>query len=62
MVKHYVLANVYAMDTDQTNVVLAQFHMGLWNSYLPAAARSQAMFSTPGMSQAVASEPQTRSA
>jgi hypothetical protein len=44
MVKQYVLAQAYSQDTDQTNVALAQFHLGIWNSFLPAGARADAAF------------------
>lgn len=44
MVKQYVLAQAYSQDSDQTNVALAQFHLGIWNTFLPAAARADAAF------------------
>lgn len=44
MVRQYVLTQAYSQDTDQTNLALAQFHLGIWNSFLPAAARADAAF------------------
>jgi hypothetical protein len=44
MTRHYVLAQAYAQDSDQTNMPLAAFHLGIWNNFLPAAARSDAAF------------------
>jgi hypothetical protein len=51
MVKHYVLAQAYSQDTDQTNLPLATFHLGIWNSFLPAAARADAAFAGGAASQ-----------
>jgi hypothetical protein len=45
MVKHYVLSQAYAQDSDDTNFALAQYHLGIWNSFLPATARADAAFS-----------------
>jgi len=44
MVKQFVLAQAYSQDSDQTNLALAQFHLGIWNTFLPAAARADAAF------------------
>lgn len=45
MVKHYMLSQAYAQDSDQTNLPIAQIHLGIWNSFLPATARADAGFS-----------------
>jgi hypothetical protein len=44
MVRHYVLSQAYAQDSDQTNLALAGFHLGIWNNFLPATARSDQAF------------------
>jgi len=44
MTRHYALAQAYAQDSEQTNLALAAFHMGIWNNFLPAAARADAAF------------------
>lgn len=45
MVKHYLYAQAFGMDSDQTNVVLAQFHLAQWNAFLIGKARADTAFS-----------------
>lgn len=45
MVKHYVYVQAFAMDSDQTNLALAQFHSNLWTGFLIGKARADTAFS-----------------
>lgn len=57
MTKHYVLSMAYSQDTDQTNLALAQFHMGLWNGFLGLGARASTAFAS-GSATAASAVPQ----
>lgn len=45
MVKHYLYSQAFAMDSDQTNLALAQFHLATWNAFLIGKARADTAFS-----------------
>ena len=45
MVKQYIYSQAFSMDSDQTNLALAQYHGNLWASYLIGKARADTAFS-----------------
>lgn len=45
MVKHYVYSQAFSMDSDQTNVAIAQFHASMWTGFLTGKARADTAFS-----------------
>ncbi len=45
MVKQYLYSQAFGMDSDQTNLALAQYHAGLWSGFLVGKARADTAFS-----------------
>lgn len=44
MAKHYIYQMAYAMESDQTNFALAQYHGNIWSAYLSGNARAEAAY------------------
>lgn len=57
MVKHYVYAQGYGKESDQTNQSLATWHMNLWNGFLRGKIQADRAFA--GSPQTVVAPPQT---
>jgi len=53
LVRHYVLAQAYQLDSDQASLALSNSHMGSWNNILGLTTRGDAALVTPAQSSNV---------